>query len=506
MIIGLFASFIIPSLHITYDVVTVSPPTVTPLQLSDAFESPTLSKVSEVEVFYSAETPVVTPKTTNTFLINMDTIWTIVFILYLAGVIVLIFRELYAYIRLMNLYKKGKRDKILGYTVIDTPKIASPFTTFNVIFADLNKLQGTSKESIIAHEIVHIKQKHWIDLLLSEIVLIIEWFNPVVWLYVRYQKENHEYLADKGVLDQGISPSAYKAALVNERMQGQVFKFVNSFKGSEPLSRFSMMKKKKSPIWKRAFALTIIPLLGAFLWVSATPNFLLINFDNFSFRVINEVKMVDKNGYPIGNTISFNDMLALTKLSGYEYLIPSSLRNAKMDLYLKTGTNGTLVVETRANGKKGKGSIANTDMIDKVLAREDVIILIDGNASSEQDLRAIDLKNISSLTYLYNDRMFSQVGSQITVSSISDYGINSPKIVKTDDLFIIENADIFDVINQLKEPLVIINGETSSLAALKGIKQNNITVLSVYTKKEHISKYGSNGRNGVILATTNIPS
>ena len=50
------------------------------------------------------------------------------------------------------------------------------------------------------HEAVHVRQKHWLDLLLSGLLCTLQWFNPVVWIYSRFIRQNHEYLADEVAL------------------------------------------------------------------------------------------------------------------------------------------------------------------------------------------------------------------------------------------------------------------------------------------------------------------
>ena len=52
-------------------------------------------------------------------------------------------------------------------------------------------------EVIMNHEREHIQQRHWLDLLLVELMCIVQWFNPFAWIYVHLVRQNHEYLADE---------------------------------------------------------------------------------------------------------------------------------------------------------------------------------------------------------------------------------------------------------------------------------------------------------------------
>jgi len=502
LLAGLIISFIIPAISYKYDVLAVSESTVTPVNQELLRESPTFSKVSQLEVDYSDEVPVVTTKAKNTIMIRLGTVWMVLFILYALVVALLVIREFVAHSRLLKMLRTGKRTKFEGYTVIDTPLADTPFTAFKVIFADMSKISDdNAKLSILKHEIAHISQKHWFDLILAELGLIAQWFNPVMWAYVRNLKTNHEYLADKDVLDQGISLSEYRAALINERFQGDVFNMSNSFKGGSSLGRLAMMKKEKTSAWRKVLSLAIFPLLGIFLWLSAEPNFILLDLDHLSVKVIGKITTVDEDGYPVQNGMSVKDVMLITQLSSYESVIPSSLRTKKVDLYSKLGTNGTLVVKTRKNSK----GINSTMLIERIKDLKDVVILIDGSAASIDDLLAFPQQEIASISYLYNNRMISQEGSLLTVSLLSGYGVSGPKLMKTDNLDVaISDAD--QIVSKLNNPLIMINGRRASTDELRKIKTNNINVMSVFTQPKNTSRYGDRGKGGVITITTDVPS
>lgn len=505
LISGLVISFLIPAIHYTYEVIDVTPLTVTPVDEKELTTgTPTMSKVSELDVDYSKKEPVVKNRKAAALMIKMSTVWTIIFIILVSVAGLLILRSFVAYSRLAKLIKQGKKTKYQGYTLIDTPIVQTPFTTFNIIFADMEKISTDEvKSAIFKHEIVHIKQRHWLDLLLCEMALMLQWFNPVMWLYARYLRENHEFLADKGVLAQGISPTLYRAALVNERLQGDAFSFASPFNGAASLGRLSMMKKEKTSGWKKVLALTIFPLLGIFLWFSAEPNFLMINLDSLSVKFVGEIMTVDKDGYPVQNGINAKEMLLFPYISSYENVIPESLRSSKLNLYAKLGKEGMLVVQTKANSN----GISNTELIDKVCNLSDVVIIIDKNAAEAEDLKNLKITDIKSVSYLLGNKMYSQEGDKIMVSQISDYGVDTPALVKTDNFEIAECANMSEILSKLDNPLVVINGKTSSVNKLKAIKLKDINVLSIFTKQKYLTKYGPKAKGGVmVVLTTDVSS
>lgn len=160
---------------------------------------------------------------------------------------------------LMGLQKLEKIIKKWGYTrwndkfkLVRSPEIKSYFSFYDYIFSE-QKPQITKIEEnlILAHEVAHIEQKHWIDTVLAQSVCALQWFNPFSWFYLHAIKVNHEYLADKAVLDKGNSQALYKATLINQTMKFSVFTFSNSFAESGKISRIKMLMKKTSSSAKK---------------------------------------------------------------------------------------------------------------------------------------------------------------------------------------------------------------------------------------------------------------
>jgi TonB family protein len=84
-----------------------------------------------------------------------------------------------------------------------------------------------------------------VDILILELISIFQWFNPFFWLLRRVIKENHEYMADRAVLNNGVAVKQYKEILVNQFI-GTQFSMANNFNSSLIKSRLKMMTKIKS--------------------------------------------------------------------------------------------------------------------------------------------------------------------------------------------------------------------------------------------------------------------
>ena len=112
---------------------------------------------------------------------------------------------------------------------------------------------------MILHERTHLMEGHSLDLLISELYLVITWYNPVSWLIRHELKQNHEFEADRNVLLQGIDESDYQLLLVRTVAGEPRFHLANQFNQSSIKTRINMMNKRKSNRW------AMLKVLGSFM-------------------------------------------------------------------------------------------------------------------------------------------------------------------------------------------------------------------------------------------------
>ena len=63
----------------------------------------------------------------------------------------------------------------------------------------------TEPDALMHHEEAHIRQRHTADVLFTELVRAVFWYNPVLWLYKLAVQEVHEFLADR-VASDAVAP------------------------------------------------------------------------------------------------------------------------------------------------------------------------------------------------------------------------------------------------------------------------------------------------------------
>jgi TonB family protein len=162
-----------------------------------------------------------------------DTAYTlgeIAVMIYLVGVIVLALRLMWQFVQLRRIIQQ------------DVPSV--PYSFFNKI----NVADDTeSKDVVIAHEEVHARQWHSADVLIIEAVMIINWFNPVVYLYRFAIKHIHEYIADRQAIKAGNDKAEYALLLLSQTFNAPAHQLVNPFYNHSLLKqRIMMLQKNKS--------------------------------------------------------------------------------------------------------------------------------------------------------------------------------------------------------------------------------------------------------------------
>jgi hypothetical protein len=147
----------------------------------------------------------------------------------------------------------------------------TPHTFFKYIF--LNKAafeSNTIPEEVLLHEQSHAAQRHSIDIVLIEIIQIIFWFNPLVYLVKSSIKLNHEFLADQAVLSKGIPLSHYQETLLLFSTTKASPILANSINYSLIKKRFTIMKTKTSKNKILFRSLWVLPLLAILVFSFST--------------------------------------------------------------------------------------------------------------------------------------------------------------------------------------------------------------------------------------------
>lgn len=102
-----------------------------------------------------------------------------------------------------------------GTNLIFTDRTDNAFSFLGYIFINPLKFTDEEKRLIIEHEREHIKHFHSIDLILIELLIVLQWFNPFAYIARRKLIEIHEFIADNGVIQKGADPYSYQNLLLS---------------------------------------------------------------------------------------------------------------------------------------------------------------------------------------------------------------------------------------------------------------------------------------------------
>ena len=193
--------------------------------------------------------------------------WTLLFAtIYFIGIVFLLLKFTIALFSLLSLIRKSKQIQKENYTLVETDQEVSPFSFFNYIVFSRNQFSKEELNDIIAHEKVHVNQKHSIDNIVVQLFLILQWINPFVWFYRNELIQNLEYIADKEAQNKAITPKKYQYLLLKTSVQKKSFALSNNFFNSQLKKRIMMLQKSQTKKSNQVKYVLLIPLITVFLY------------------------------------------------------------------------------------------------------------------------------------------------------------------------------------------------------------------------------------------------
>ena len=181
-------------------------------------------------------------------------------IFYGAGAVVnsLVFLKKYSVLKSLFGNPVIYKNKQLRIIRVADSDIACTF--FNTVFLG-DQLQQEEVEQIMAHEKLHVKQKHSLDLLFFELQKILFWFNPLIYIYQSRISELHEFIADAGVVKK-VEKKTYYQQLLNTAFNTKDISFVNQFFNQSIIKkRIVMLQKSRSKTIAKVKYLLLVPLM-----------------------------------------------------------------------------------------------------------------------------------------------------------------------------------------------------------------------------------------------------
>ncbi len=184
----------------------------------------------------------------------------VILLIYWGGILFFLLRNVWALRKMFQLITSGKKLKEADGTnlIVHKQKVA-PFSWMKYIVISQKDLDENGTE-IMIHEKAHIANGHSWDVLLADLFVFLQWFNPAAWLLKQELQNIHEYEADDTVLRKGIDAKSYQLLLIEKAVGPRLYSIANSFNHSSLKKRIAMMLKEKSNPWARLKYLYVLPV------------------------------------------------------------------------------------------------------------------------------------------------------------------------------------------------------------------------------------------------------
>ena len=410
----------------------------------------------------------------------------VVLLVYLAGILFLACRNIYSLICLFRLIHSGKHEKLeKGVTLVVHNQEIAPFSWMKYIVISRKDLEENGRE-ILIHEMAHIHHRHSVDLLVADICIFFQWFNPGAWLLKQELQNIHEYEADETVINEGVNAKEYQLLLIKKAVGTRLYSMANSFNHSKLKKRITMMLKEKSNPWARLKYLYVLPLAAIAVTAFARPE------------ISEKVEEI--------SAVKVNDLAEIVETKSEENVVKELVDTTK---------NKVVVVGYRTEKKdsvltSGKKKVAIS--VQGISGEGKPLVIINGKESEREVVNALNPERIESVSVIGPEKAIKVYGEKAKdgVMDIKLYSEKkfAPRKIEIEGI----NKTRLDALNSGAKswgatfrsadggkPLVIIDGkEATGDDPLANISPDRIRSISVLKDKTALAAYGDKGKNGVI--------
>ena len=409
----------------------------------------------------------------------------IVLLVYLAGILFLACRNIYSLICLFRLIHSGKHEKLeKGVTLVVHNQEIAPFSWMNYIVISRKDLEENGRE-ILIHEMAHIHHRHSVDLLVADICIFFQWFNPGAWLLKQELQNVHEYEADETVINEGVNAKEYQLLLIKKAVSTRLYSMANSFNHSKLKKRITMMLKEKSNPWARLKYLYVLPLAAIAVTAFARPEI------SEKMEEISAVKV--------------NDLAEIVQEKVLQDTVKVSKDEKKDDLVV-TGVKSKeeeeiVIFEVVEQMPEYPGGMS---ALQKYLSEKIAGSPMKGKAGGRVmvGFTVAETGKIKDVRVLQSDEASLNQEAERIVSEMPDWipGKQRGRPVPVKYTVPIRFGNIRFAEN--KQPLIFADGKEISMDAMEKLDPSTIESISVLKDSTSIKVYGKRGANGVILVNT----
>ena len=436
-------------------------------------------------------------------------------LVYLAGILLFALRNGYSLLKLGGLLKSGRKENLSKYidggekvTLIVHDRDIAPFSWMKCIVISEKDLDENGRE-ILIHELAHIQNRHSWDLLVADICIFFQWFNPASWLLKQELQNIHEYEADETVIEKGVDAKQYQLLLIKKAVGTRLYSMANSFNHSKLKKRITMMLKEKSNPWAKLKYLYILPVAAIAVTAFARPEI------SETAEEISAVKVNDLTAIVEAKAIkSTEESVQISTVS------QDTVKVNYVPTEVSRKLQGTAVFEVVEEMPEFPGGVdAMMEYLQKELrypesakekgiqGRVTVQFIIDkeGNVTNSKVTRSVDKDMDTEAIRLVKAMPKWKPGMQKGKAVAVKYTV--PVVFrleggKTVNSQVTVNSKVSEFsVQGMNNPLYIVDGKEVTSSILSALDVNKIESMTVLKNESATEVYGEKGKNGVILIT-----
>ncbi len=448
---------------------------------------------------------------TSWYDIRMMSIGELLSVVYFGGLFISLYFSLRGVFKLVKLIQSSDVIQCDGYYRVRLDGSGeSAFVFCNYLFC-----ADDTDSHILEHELVHIRQRHYLDLFFAQFLCVLLWFNPVIYFYSRSLRAVHEYLADDSVSAKS-NLSSYAETMINNVFSGSSMNFINPF-NTNLKERLIMLTKKRTSKWAMAKYSLALPLGLSLIFISSSAFVVKSNLIDISGRVEAQAAR-SLAGVAGGAFDRINGFSALEKAKWLKLF--SSADNID-----NTSSNND-VVSTKPDPSTLKGKLvrdrysvplaaAGQSMVaDSMGIEHAYIVSSDGLQMSAKTLNALDASKIQSINILKGDAAVEKYGEkarrgavEVTlkgdVATVVGYPAKIGKATSISSKISVKSNPVFDFMNSKGvPPLILLDGREINKEEMIQLNSADIESVSVLKDDNAKVEYEKRGANGVVLIVT----
>lgn len=275
---------------------------------------------------------------------NQPWILTVLTVIYTCGAFYVFLRVIISLIGVIAIIHNGHHHwEDDGSHIVLLEKPVSPFSWMEFIVLSLDDYRDDQR-AIIEHEKIHVDLRHSLDILFMDLVSIVQWYNPIVWLLKAELSAQHEYEVDSVIVSSGFDSKSYQYLLVDKAMKVNAFFVANNINDSNLKNRIKMMDTERTHVRRAWLALYLIPLVCLSLLAMANTDYVQPESSSSALNTVitgsqeKPLLIIDGVEHPYED-FSLLDVNNIVSVS----LVPDSLA---VITYGERATNGAMVIET----------------------------------------------------------------------------------------------------------------------------------------------------------------